>query len=160
RTPAAQPRICDAGRPQSRVLAPSAPRLCQPSTWGVEARLKGSRWIFLPTPPPHFHHLRLYEWGADLPGGTSLMASNGTSQSRVIGMAGIAMAVVGAGVGVLRSDLLLNRGFGNALQATRPGLSFDGTAAKAQDHAAAVGDEGYWLTRSEVESPAPFAKQL
>ena len=44
--------------------------------------------------------------------------------------------------------------------ATRPGLSFDGTATKTQDHAAAVGDEGYWLTRSEVESPALFAKQL
>jgi hypothetical protein len=88
------------------------------------------------------------------------MASNGTSQSRVIAMAGIALVLVGAGVGAVRSDLLLNRGFGNALQATRPGLSFDGTAAKAQDHAATVGDEGYWLTRSEVESPAPFAKQL
>jgi hypothetical protein len=89
----------------------------------------------------------------------SLMASTMTSQSRVIVLAGIAMAVVGAGAGVLRSDLLLNRGFGNALEATRPGLSFDGATAKAQDHAA-VGDEGYWLTRSEVESPAPFAKQL
>jgi len=88
------------------------------------------------------------------------MASNMTSQSRVIAVAGIAMAVVGAGVGVLRSDLLLDRGFGNALQATRPGLSFDAAAARSQDHAAAVGDEGYWLTRSEVESPAPFAKQL
>ena len=91
------------------------------------------------------------------------MASNGTSQGRVIAMAGIALvalAVAGASVGVLRSDLLLNRGFGNALQATRPGLSFDAVAAKTEDHAAAVGDEGYWLTRSEVESPAPFAKQL
>jgi len=88
------------------------------------------------------------------------MASNVTSQGRVIAMAGIAVAVVGVGVGVLRSDLLLDRGFGNALQAKRPGLSFDGAATKTQDHAAAVGDEGYWLTRSEVESPTPFAKQL
>jgi hypothetical protein len=88
------------------------------------------------------------------------MASNLTSQGRVLAMAGIAMAVVGAGAGVLRSEALLNRGFGNALTTTRPGLSFDGTATKTQDHTAAVGDEGYWLTRSEVESPAPFAKQL
>ncbi|MBO0742876.1 MAG: hypothetical protein J2P51_15805 [Hyphomicrobiaceae bacterium] len=88
------------------------------------------------------------------------MASNMTSHSRVIAVSGIAIAAVGAGVGVLRSDLLLNRGFGNALEAPRPGLSFDGATAKAQDHAAAVGDEGFWLTRSEVESPAPFAKQL
>src|SRR5215470_5712231 len=61
-------------------------------------------------PPPHFHHLRLYEWGADLPGGTRLMLSNATSQGRVIVMAAIAIGAVGAGVGVLRSDALLDRG--------------------------------------------------
>jgi hypothetical protein len=88
------------------------------------------------------------------------MLSNATSQGRVIVMAAIAISAVGAGVGVLRSDALLDRGFGNALEATRPGLSFDGAVARTQDHGAGVGDEGYWLTRSEVESPAPFAKQL
>jgi hypothetical protein len=88
------------------------------------------------------------------------MLSNAMSQGRVIVMAAIAISAVGAGMGVLRSDALLDRGFGNALEATRPGLSFDGAVARTQDHAAGVGDEGYWLTRSEVESPAPFAKQL
>ena len=88
------------------------------------------------------------------------MASNATSRGRLIVMAGCAMDVVVVGVGVLDSDVLLNRGFGHALQTASPGLSFDGSATKAQDRANAVGDEGYWLTRSEVESPAPFAKPL
>jgi hypothetical protein len=88
------------------------------------------------------------------------MASKATSRGRVIAMAGCVTAVVVAGVGVMRSDVLLNRGFGHALQMARPGLSFDGSATKVQDRASAVGDEGYWLTRAEVESPAPFAKPL
>jgi hypothetical protein len=87
------------------------------------------------------------------------MASNATSKSRMIAVAGFAVAVA-AGVGVLRSDLLLNRGFGNALQASRLGLSFDAVAAKTPPQGSPVGDEGYWLTRAEVESPAPFAKPL
>jgi hypothetical protein len=87
------------------------------------------------------------------------MASIATSKSRMIAVAGFAVAVA-AGVGVLRSDLLLNRGFGNALQASRPGLSFDAVATKAPPQGTQVGDEGYWLTRAEVESPAPFAKPL
>jgi len=88
------------------------------------------------------------------------MASNATWRGRLIAMTGCATAIVVAAVGVLRSDVLLNRGFGYALQTARPGLSFDGSTTKAQDRASAVGDEGYWLTRSEVESPAPFAKPL
>ena len=95
------------------------------------------------------------------------MASNGTlksraivvSKTRAIVVTGVAVAVA-AGAGVLRSDLLLNRGFGNALEASRPGLSFDTVATKAPAQGATVGDEGYWLTRAEVESPAPFAKPL
>ena len=38
-------------------------------------------------------------------------------------------------------------------------LSFETTAGKPSAQAA-VGDEGYWLTRAEVESPTPFAKPL
>ena len=87
------------------------------------------------------------------------MASNVTFKSRVIVMTAVAVAVA-AGAGVLRSDLLLNRGFGNALEASRPGLSFDTVATKAPTLGATVGDEGYWLTRAEVESPTPFAKPL
>src|SRR5262249_15155173 len=130
-TVAAQPRIRHAGRHQSRVLAPSASRLCHTRTQAVEEGLTGPRVRAKDSGPKipgqemgpgnpllsHFHHLRLYEWGADLPGGTSLMASNMMSHSRAIVVAGIAIAAVGAGVGLLRSDLLLNRGFGNALEA-------------------------------------------
>ena len=87
------------------------------------------------------------------------MASNVTFKSRAIVMTAVAVAVA-AGAGVLRSDLLLNRGFGNALDASRPGLSFDTVATKAPSQGATVGDEGYWLTRAEVESPTPFAKPL
>ena len=87
------------------------------------------------------------------------MASHATLKSRAIVAAGIVVAVA-AGAGVLRSDLLLNRGFGHALEASRPGLSFDAPTTKAPVQGARVGDEGYWLTRAEVESPAPFAKSL
>ena len=78
-------------------------------------------------------------------------------KSRVVVLAGVAAAVA-AGAAVLRTDLLLSRGFGNALDASRPGLSFETAAGKP--HGAGAGDEGYWLTRAEVESPTPFAKPL
>jgi hypothetical protein len=86
------------------------------------------------------------------------MASSATMKSRVIVLAGIAVAAA-AGAAVLRTDLLLSRSFGNALDASRPGLSLDWAASKEPAQGAA-GDEGYWLTRAEVESPTPFAKPL
>ena len=86
------------------------------------------------------------------------MASSATVKSRVIVLAGIAVAVA-AGAALLRTDLLLSRGFGNALETPRPGLSFETLAAK-EPAQGATGDEGYWLTRAEVESPTPFAKPL
>jgi hypothetical protein len=88
-----------------------------------------------------------------------MMVSKATLKSRVVVVTGVALAVA-AGAAVLRTDLLLNRGFGNALGAQRPGLSFDTVTAKEPAQGATVGDEGYWLTRAEVESPAPFAKPL
>ena len=87
------------------------------------------------------------------------MASTATLKSRVIVLAGLAAAVA-AGAAVLRTDLLLSRGFGHALEASRPGLSFETATAKEPQQGAAVGDEGYWLTRAEVESPTPFGKPL
>jgi hypothetical protein len=86
------------------------------------------------------------------------MASTANAKSRLILVAGIAVAAA-AGMAVLRTDLLLSRGFGLALDASRPGLSFEAAGAK-QPARDAVGDEGYWLTRAEVESPTPFAKPL
>jgi hypothetical protein len=87
------------------------------------------------------------------------MASSPTLKSRVIALTGAAVAVA-AGATVLHTDLLLSRGFGHALEAPRPGLSFDTAVAKEPRKGVAVGDEGYWLTRAEVESPAPFGKPL
>jgi len=86
------------------------------------------------------------------------MASSTTVKSRLVALAGVALAAA-AGAAVLHTDLLLSRGFGNALDASRPGLSFE-TATGKQSAQGAVGDEGYWLTRAEVESPTPFAKPL
>ena len=88
-----------------------------------------------------------------------MMASSPTLKSRVVVLTGIAVAVA-AGATVLRTDLLLSRGFGHALEAPRPGLSFDAATAKEPKQGVTVGDEGYWLTRAEVESPAPFGKPL
>jgi hypothetical protein len=82
-----------------------------------------------------------------------------TTKNRVIVLAGIAAAAT-AGVAVLRTDLLLSRGFDHALDLSRPGLSFESAATNQPQRSPGVGDEGYWLTRAEVESPTPFAKTL
>jgi len=88
-----------------------------------------------------------------------MMVGNATLKSRVVVVTGIVLGAA-AGAAVLHTDVLLSRGFGNALGAQRPGLSFETAAAKAPAQGVTVGDEGYWLTRAEVESPAPFAKPL
>jgi hypothetical protein len=87
------------------------------------------------------------------------MQHNAFRKGRTIIVAGLAIAAVAGGVSALRSDLLLSRGFGKAFQNSAPALSFDTVAPKDRTQAAS-GDEGYWLTRAEVESPFPFAKPL
>jgi hypothetical protein len=78
----------------------------------------------------------------------------------VIVLAGVAVAAA-AGAGVAsRSDLLLSRGFGRAFQNAAPALSFDAAERKGPTQGVASGDEGYWLTRAEVESSSPFAQPL
>jgi hypothetical protein len=82
------------------------------------------------------------------------------SKGRTIVLVGLAAAAA-VGAGALRSDLLLARGFGKAFQNSAPALSFDTAAHKdGAAQTATSGDEGYWLTRAEVESPSPFAKPL
>ena len=86
------------------------------------------------------------------------MLRDATFKARAIAVAGFtAVAVVG--VALWQTDLLVARGFGKALEGARPTLSFQPTAKGGQTQAVA-GDEGYWLTRAEVESPTPFAKPL
>ena len=86
------------------------------------------------------------------------MLRDATFKARAIAVAGFtAVAVVS--VALWQTDLLVTRGFGKALEGARPTLSFQPTARSGQTQAVA-GDEGYWLTRAEVESPTPFAKPL
>ena len=87
------------------------------------------------------------------------MLRDATFKARAIGLAGIA-AVAAASVGLWHTDVLLTRGFGKALEGARPTLSFQPVATSSQTQTGVAGDEGYWLTRAEVESPTPFAKPL
>jgi hypothetical protein len=64
-----------------------------------------------------------------------------------------------AGAAVMRTDLLLGRGLGSALQQTGSELSFDNRQAAARP-GTAVGDEGYWLTRASADNGSAFAKPL
>jgi len=69
---------------------------------------------------------------------------------------GLAAAALAAGA--LRADLFVAQGFTKAL--SRQGLAHIETHAAPRVAGAQSGDEGYWLTRSEVASPSPFDKQL
>lgn len=85
------------------------------------------------------------------------MQTDATQKSRLVLLAGCAAAAL-ACAGVLLTDDLVSRGFGRALDGPRTNLTLE-TATVHADGAAA-GDEGYWLTRAEVESPTPLAKPL
>ena len=85
------------------------------------------------------------------------MRRGATSKACVLLLSGVVGALA-VGAGVLYSDRLLTHGFDRALALSRDGLSFD--AAPSRRPSPAPGDEGFWLTRAEVESPAPFAKPL
>ena len=63
-----------------------------------------------------------------------------------------------AGAAVMRTDLLLGRSLGTALQQSSSELSFDGVQSAART--APVGDEGIWLTRATTDRSSPFAKPI
>ena len=84
------------------------------------------------------------------------MQADATQKSRLLLLAGFAFVALACG-GVLLTDTLVSRGFGKALDGPRTNLTLE--AIPVQD-AATAGDEGYWLTRAEVESPTPLAKPL
>src|SRR5262245_45177412 len=79
-------------------------------------------------------------------------------RARAIALAGVTAAAA-ASVALWHTELLVARGFGKALEGARPGLSFQPGNGGGRTPTIA-GDEGYWLTRAEVESPTPFAKPL
>ena len=87
------------------------------------------------------------------------MLYTATSKARVIALAGFA-AVTVVGAALWHTDLLVARGFGKALEGAKPTLSFQPATKKGTPVQTVAGDEGYWLTRAEVESPTPFAKPL
>lgn len=70
-------------------------------------------------------------------------------------LVGVAIAAA-AGIAVMRSDRLLTRGFDKALESPGSNLSFERAPTPGQP----AGDEGYWLTRSQVENSTPFGKSL
>ena len=87
------------------------------------------------------------------------MLYTATSKARIIALAGFA-AVTVVGAALWHTDLLVARGFGKALEGAKPTLSFQPATKKGAPVQTVAGDEGYWLTRAEVESPTPFAKPL
>src|SRR5215510_2871830 len=69
-------------------------------------------------------------------------------------------AIGAAGAIALRADLLVGYGVDKALQARKAALPFELTLPGGRLAQAEVGDEGYWLTHTGVESPALFDKPL
>lgn len=68
------------------------------------------------------------------------------------------LATVALAIGAWRADLFVAQGLTEAL--SRQGLANMEPHAAPRVAGAQSGDEGYWLTRSEVASPSPFDKQL
>ncbi|KAB2910875.1 MAG: hypothetical protein F9K29_23900 [Hyphomicrobiaceae bacterium] len=83
-----------------------------------------------------------------------------TSKSRLIALGGLAAAIAAGAASLWQTDLLLSRGFGKALQSASPALSFAPTAVSEWAKGPVAGDEGYWLTRAELQSPTAFPKPL
>lgn len=84
------------------------------------------------------------------------MFHNATLKIRSFVLTGLVAAV--ASVGLWQTDLLVTRGFGKALEGAKPTLTF--AHESTQTGANIAGDEGYWLTRADVESQAPFGKPV
>src|SRR5262245_3843450 len=66
-------------------------------------------------------------------------------------------AIGAAGAVALRADLLVGYGVGRALEAHKVARK---VASTGRLEKAEVGDEVYWLTRSNSETPSPFDRRL
>lgn len=73
--------------------------------------------------------------------------------SRGLAGAGLALAVAGAAL-LLQTSRAVQDGFDTALSTRASGLSFATTKAPK------LGDEGFWLTRGDVQSPFALAKPM
>jgi hypothetical protein len=90
------------------------------------------------------------------------MGRAGNTKGHAMVLAGFALAAA-AGTALWHRDVLLTRGFGRAIEDARPALTFAPMAqidAQKEAPRNVAGDEGYWLTRAEAESPTPLAKTL
>jgi hypothetical protein len=86
------------------------------------------------------------------------MLRNAIHNGRLLLIAGCATSAVAA-AGALRADLMVSHSFARILGAQSAPQPFEAAPGEIRQ-VAHVADEGYWLTRAEVESPAPFAKRL
>ncbi len=77
-------------------------------------------------------------------------------RSRLVPVAALALAAA-TGAVVARAPLSMSDGFEKALNTSRGELTFK-PAAHTGDNK--PGDEGYWLTRAEMQSPPLFAKPV
>lgn len=85
------------------------------------------------------------------------MTVSAGTKGRLIVAASLVLAVA-SGTVLLRSQSQIGQGFERALNNSQRGeLSF---ASAAHPVDTRTGDEGYWLTRAEVQSPAAFAKPM
>ena len=81
-----------------------------------------------------------------------MLQSRGTKRHLMLATA--LLVAAGAGAIITHTPLTIDHGFEKALNTSRAELSFK------PPHDSRVGDEGYWLTRAEVQSPALFAKPV
>ena len=70
----------------------------------------------------------------------------------------VCMAAAFATGAALRADLMVSHGFNTA--SGKDLTSFTAPSRVSTRATSPVGDEGYWLTRAEVENPIPLGKQL
>jgi hypothetical protein len=87
------------------------------------------------------------------------MLRNAIRNGRLLMTAGCAAAIL-AGAAALRADLMVSHSFGKVFGTQGTALPFEVTGRSGAQQSAYAGDQGYWLTRAEVESPAPFANRL
>jgi hypothetical protein len=81
-----------------------------------------------------------------------MLQSRGTKRHLMVAAA--LLVAAGGGAIITHTPLTMSQGFEKALNTSRGELTF-----KPQ-HENRPGDEGYWLTRAEVQSPALFAKPV
>lgn len=81
-----------------------------------------------------------------------MLQSRGTKR-HVMAAAALLIAA-GGGAIITHTPLTMSQGFEKALNTSRAELTFK------PHHENRPGDEGYWLTRAEMQSPALFAKPV